>query len=189
MTSTTAQLLTTVATPATANVPPRAATAPSAAANWNSPDYFRLLDEANNGSGNSNSNSNSISSNSLSGISVSGNTNLTLSTTTNQTFQQYQIEVNRSDAARPSYETGSNFMLLLEDFGEYFYNYNGTGTSGTNASAGYEFQTNCSVSNSSCVELSGGEYFVLKSYYDIIMFLFFLHMVLFAYAITKFEVY
>lgn len=170
MMTSTAQLLTIVAAP-TAIATPQTAAASGAAANWNSPDYFRLLDEANNGSGNSNSNS--ISGNSLSGVSVSGNTNLSLSSATNQTFQQYQIEVNRSDVARPSYETGSNFMLLLEDFGEYFYNYNGTGANGANTSAGYEFQTNCSVSNSSCVELTGGESCFWNIFVSMFVFVFF----------------
>lgn len=105
--------------------------------NWNSPDYFRLLDEANNASESS-----------------------SVSPLANQSVP-YQIEVNisGSDDIKPSYETGSNFMLLLEDFGEYFYNYNGSGGNvGNNSSAGYDFQTNCSFSNSSCVELSGGKY-------------------------------
>lgn len=91
--------------------------------NWNSPDYFRILDEANNSTG---------------------------SIITNQSLQ-YQIDVNRNDTAKPGYESGSNFMLLLEDFGEYFYNYNGSGTIGNNSSVGFEFQTNCSITNSTCV--------------------------------------
>lgn len=164
---------TTLPAPSTTKSATKTETTPSSSSqtnNWNSPDYFRLLDEANNGTSITSSNSSNsrnfsnISSNSFSVSGISGNvinTNLSLSTT-NQTIAsttfQYQIDVNRSGdggGARPSYETGSNFMLLLEDFGEYFYNYNGTGI--TNTSAGYEFQTNCSVSNSSCVELSGGK--------------------------------
>lgn len=102
---------------------------------WNSPDYFRLLDEANSSTVNG---------------STSGNT----LAATNQSFQ-FQMELNRTDvAAKPSYETGSNFMLLLEDFGEYFYNYNGSGTVATNNTSGYEYPTNCSFSNSSCGDLS-----------------------------------
>lgn len=126
--------------------------------NWNSPDYFRLLDEANN------NNANNINSNN---ISVNGNNGSINDTITgggngvNQSFQ-YQMDFNRSNSARPSYETGSNFMLLLEDFGEYFYNYNGTGLIGSN-STGYEFQTNCSISNSSCTEIGSCEY--LLSFY------------------------
>lgn len=102
-------------------------------ANWNSPDYFRILDEANNSSG-----------------SIAANQSL-----------QYQVDVNRNDSAKPGFETGSNFMLLLEDFGEYFYNYNGSGNIANNNSVGFEFQTNCSIPNSTCVtEGSTGKCYV-----------------------------
>lgn len=103
--------------------------------NWNSPDYFRILDEANN--------------------STAG------SILANQSFQ-YQVD--RNDSAKPGFETGSNFMLLLEDFGEYFYNYNGSGGTivGNNNSIGFEFQTNCSITNSTCVtEGSTGKHYNL----------------------------
>lgn len=53
---------------------------------------------------------------------------------------------NINDSAKISYESGSNFMLLLEDFGEYFYNYNG---SDFNSSISI-YQANCSLSNSTC---------------------------------------
>ncbi len=106
--------------------------------NWN--DYFRILDEANNSTG---------------------------STITNQSLQ-YQIDSNRNDSAKPGYESGSNFMLLLEDFGEYFYNYNGTGNVGNNDSVGFDFQTNCSITNSSCVtEGSTGKIFFFFNFYSI----------------------
>lgn len=52
---------------------------------------------------------------------------------------------NYNDSAKISYESGSNFMLLLEDFGEYFYNYNG---SDYNSSISI-YQANCSLTNSS----------------------------------------
>lgn len=61
---------------------------------------------------------------------------------------------NYNDSAKISYESGSNFMLLLEDFGEYFYNYNG---SDYNSSISI-YQTNCSLTNSSlCSETNAGK--------------------------------
>ncbi|XP_037039796.1 dopamine D2-like receptor isoform X2 [Bradysia coprophila] len=108
--------------------------------NWNSPDYFRILDEANNSTG---------------------------SIITNQSLQ-YQVD-GSNNSAKPGFETGSNFMLLLEDFGEYFYNYNGSGNTGNNNSVGFEFQTNCSITNSTCVtEGSTAQY----SYWALILLLF-----------------
>lgn len=56
---------------------------------------------------------------------------------------------NTNDSAKISYESGSNFMLLLEDFGEYFYNYNG---SDFNSSISI-YQANCSLTNSSCADV------------------------------------
>lgn len=64
-----------------------------------------------------------------------------------------------------NFRGGSNFMLLLEDFGEYFYNFNGTtdasgGVSGAGAetalgafgnfSGNYDPLANCSLVNSTC---------------------------------------
>lgn len=61
-----------------------------------------------------------------------------------------------------NFRGGSNFMLLLEDFGEYFYNFNGTsdasggGVGGggdaaySNFNGSYDLQTNCSLANSTC---------------------------------------
>lgn len=57
---------------------------------------------------------------------------------------------NINDSAKISYESGSNFMLLLEDFGEYFYNYNGSDFNSTISI----YQANCSLTNSSCGEVS-----------------------------------
>lgn len=62
---------------------------------------------------------------------------------------------NYNDSAKISYESGSNFMLLLEDFGEYFYNYNG---SDFNSSISI-YQANCSLTNStSCNDVSARKY-------------------------------
>lgn len=62
---------------------------------------------------------------------------------------------NFNDSAKISYESGSNFMLLLEDFGEYFYNYNG---SDFNSSISI-YQANCSLTNStSCNDVSARKY-------------------------------
>lgn len=64
---------------------------------------------------------------------------------------------NYNDSAKISYESesGSNFMLLLEDFGEYFYNYNG---SDYNSSISI-YQTNCSLTNSSlCGDINAREF-------------------------------
>lgn len=55
---------------------------------------------------------------------------------------------------------GSNFMLLLEDFGEYFYNYNGTGPPNDTLGLGgtsTDFPINCTVANSTCDVPSEGE--------------------------------
>lgn len=59
-----------------------------------------------------------------------------------------------NDSAKISYESGSNFMLLLEDFGEYFYNYNGSDYNSTISI----YQANCSLTNSSCGEVNTREY-------------------------------
>lgn len=91
----------------------------------------------------------------------------------NQTFQyQYDYggdgrnnmaQVNES--VKPNYESGSNFMLLMEDFSAYFYNYNGSvgtgiGTTGSTAininnTTGIEFQANCSIANGTCADSIG----------------------------------
>lgn len=129
---------------------------------WNSPDYFRLFDEANSGN-------NTITISSI---------NETLVVAVNQSHPYRTFDGttggggggngsgvfdsggNKStfddSIARPNYETGSNFMLLLEDFGEYFYNYNSSGP--ISISNNTEFPTNCSVTNSSCGELNTSKY-------------------------------
>lgn len=79
----------------------------------------------------------------------------------NQTFQyQYQYDYgNEPHSNKSNYDSGSNFMLLMEDFSAYFYNYNGSvgsgiGTTGStinaNSSIGFELQPNCSIANSTC---------------------------------------
>lgn len=57
---------------------------------------------------------------------------------------------NMNDSAKIPLESGSNFMLLLEDFGEYFYNYNnGSDYQNTTISI---YPSNCSLPNSNCTE-------------------------------------
>lgn len=56
---------------------------------------------------------------------------------------------NMNDSAKIPYESGSNFMLLLEDFGEYFYNYNGSDYQNSTISI---YQSNCSLPNSTCTD-------------------------------------
>ena len=65
-----------------------------------------------------------------------------------------------NDSAKLSYESGSNFMLLLEDFGEYFYNYNGSDFNSTLN----EYQANCSLSNRTCEDVNASKYFLLINY-------------------------
>ncbi|CRK99667.1 CLUMA_CG012980, isoform B [Clunio marinus] len=71
---------------------------------------------------------------------------------------------NINDSAKISYESGSNFMLLLEDFGEYFYNYNG---SDFNSSVSI-YQANCSLSNSTCEDVNTPNY----NYWALILVIF-----------------
>lgn len=83
---------------------------------------------------------------------------LNLNDTSNSSFLLRNISYNNSnfninDSAKLSYESGSNFMLLLEDFGEYFYNYNG---SDFNSSVNI-YQSNCSLNNSTCEDSSSGK--------------------------------
>lgn len=83
----------------------------------------------------------------------------------NQTFQyQYQYDYGSEPHSNKSnYDGGSNFMLLMEDFSAYFYNYNGSvgngiGTTGStlnaNNSIAYDLQ-NCSIANATCNEHIG----------------------------------
>lgn len=119
---------------------------------WNSPDYFKLFEATNyNFSlGNDSTNINYMDTNSGGG-SGSANNTAYASTQSNQTFQ-YLIDVgaNTNDSAKQTFDTGSSFMLLLEDFGEYFYNYNGSATNATGNNVSFEFQTNCSSANATC---------------------------------------
>ncbi|XP_055847128.1 dopamine D2-like receptor isoform X2 [Episyrphus balteatus] len=67
---------------------------------------------------------------------------------------------------------GSTFMLLLEDFGDYFYNYNGSAVSGTTMSSGLnftdlEYRNNC-TGNATCTDLIE----VYHNYWALILILF-----------------
>lgn len=152
--------------------------------NWNSPDYFKLFDEigtlnGGGGGGSSDSDTNIGNGNNFNfgsfdfygnslanGIGSNNNGTIVSSTvpsiqsTVNQTFQ-YQYDYGGGNEPHNqsirSYESGSNFMLLMEDFSAYFYNYNGsigTGIGTTTTTqfnyTGFELQTNCSLSNSTC---------------------------------------
>lgn len=87
----------------------------------------------------------------------------------NQTFQyQYQYDYGTEPHTNKSnyQDGGSNFMLLMEDFSAYFYNYNGSvgsgiGTTGStanvNSSLGYELQNNCSIANATCNDNLGND--------------------------------
>lgn len=62
--------------------------------------------------------------------------------------------ININDSAKIAYESGSNFMLLLEDFGEYFYNVNGSDYNSTISI----YQNNCSLTNSSCSDINARKF-------------------------------
>lgn len=94
------------------------------------------------------------------------------STMINQTFQyQYQYDYGTEPHNNKSnYDGGSNFMLLMEDFSAYFYNYNGSvgsgiGTTGStinlNGSIGFDLQNNCSIANATCNDQLGKIYHIL----------------------------
>lgn len=91
----------------------------------------------------------------------SGNNNNNLTTIYNQITDDLlllnQTNNGTSDEAAKvsSVEGGSNFMLLFEDFGEYFYNYNGTGFNESSIST---LPYNCSFSNASCPGTEAGEF-------------------------------
>lgn len=78
---------------------------------------------------------------------LSSSSSSIFSSTANQSLQyQFDYGTHSNDSIQQNYEqAGSNFMLLLEDFGEYFYNYNNTNIGITNvnnnSSVGYEFQS------------------------------------------------
>ncbi|XP_059607722.1 dopamine D2-like receptor isoform X2 [Phlebotomus argentipes] len=71
-----------------------------------------------------------------------------------------------------SFDTGTNFMLLLEEFGEYFYNYNGTDEdlAGANNFTGtdFDFPLNCSLLNTTCAITTPVEY----NYWALLLILF-----------------
>lgn len=146
---------------------------------WDSPDYFRLFSEGSPsnestrpgrsaafGLPGNHGGSNGTGGGSAAGGSVgSGNNSATVAAAVaNGAYQVYypgDSEGSRNDTRVGRGEPGgSNFMLLLEDFGEYFYNYNGTGPpndtlglGGTSAG----FPINCTVANSTCDVPSEGE--------------------------------
>lgn len=157
----------------------------------NSPDYFKLLDDIDTFSssdGTSNNDNNVLNPNgnflfanydfngngsivgSNNSGTIAGATPSTtasfsskLSTITNQSLEyQFDYGTHSNDSVKQNYEAGSNFMLLLEDFGEYFYNYNGSNdvgggisSNGSNSNTGFESQTNCSIANSTCADNPG----------------------------------
>lgn len=103
----------------------------------------------------------SASSSSLSSASTSSFSSLP-STISNQSLEyQFDYGTHSNDSVKQNYEAGSNFMLLLEDFGEYFYNYNGSNGiggisgNGSNGITAFDSQTNCSIANSTCVDITG----------------------------------
>lgn len=101
---------------------------------WDSPDYFRLF--INGGSGNNNL------------------------TPTDETTN-FDLENITDNEINKKIGVGSNFMLLLEDFGEYFYNYNGSGQQNLSHLEDFDFKTNCSAGNSTdCNNPLAGMYFL-----------------------------
>ncbi|XP_058823981.1 dopamine D2-like receptor [Topomyia yanbarensis] len=162
----------------------------SAVPGWDSPDYFRLFSEglppANDSrpgrsfSGPSPNGSSAGGGNST-GNSAAGNGSSIAAVTANAAYQLYYgDDPGRNDSrigeggSREVYPApgGSNFMLLLEDFGEYFYNYNGSGPpndtllgTGTSESG---FQINCTLANTTCIAPSDVHY----NYWGLILVLF-----------------
>lgn len=80
------------------------------------------------------------------------NANSSSSSSSDQVFNSNFSNMN--DSAKIPYESGSNFMLLLEDFGEYFYNYNGSDYQNSSISI---YQSNCSLPNSTCPDTTSNE--------------------------------
>lgn len=139
---------------------------------WNSPDYFKLFEATNYNfsfGGNNSSPYNNYMDNigALNGNNGSAGSNSSsayVNSNNSQTFQ-YLIDVgahnnninnNVNDSAKQTFDTGSSFMLLLEDFGEYFYNYNGSANVSSN-NVTFEFPTNCSSANSTCPTEDSGK--------------------------------
>lgn len=144
----------------------------------NSPDYFKLFDEGSS-SGSSSSGGSGDGGDGGGGVSINGDNsgsnsdvnsgnsdgissnlvNLNLTKEDSYYQQLSNSDVNKSgDNNIRAYESGSNFMLLLEDFGEYFYNFNGTGTTNVNNTTEEYFHTNCSIGNSTCSDINEGEF-------------------------------
>lgn len=129
---------------------------------WNSPDYLKLFEATNyNFSfGNDSTSFNYMDGTGLAsgnGSGITNNSAYALNVNNNQSFQ-YLVDVGThiNDSAKQPFDTGSSFMLLLEDFGEYFYNYNGSAGNGSVNNISFEFQpNNCSTTNSTCNDEPG----------------------------------
>ncbi|XP_055644005.1 dopamine D2-like receptor isoform X2 [Toxorhynchites rutilus septentrionalis] len=159
----------------------------SALSGWDSPDYFRLFSEGSpadvSRSGQPSQHTYSALGHSSShttgathGINSSRSSNGS-TVASNASYLYYGDDPGRNDSrlgpdGRDEYPPpgGSNFMLLMEDFGEYFYNYNGSGPpNGSMLATGDPgFQVNCSLANSTCVQSSGDDY----NYWGLILVLF-----------------
>jgi len=109
----------------------------------------------NNSLSNHSRNDNSNQSSSTLSLLKSLSHHVTTTTTSNGSGSSDQIfnsnfSNNMNDSAKIPLESGSNFMLLLEDFGEYFYNYNGSDYQ--NSSTISIYPSNCSLPNSNCTD-------------------------------------
>lgn len=140
---------------------------------WNSPDYFKLFEATNYNvsfGGNDSSSFNYMDNvgtiNGNNGSAGSNSSSAYVNSNNSQTFQ-YLIDVgahnsnnnNVNDSAKQTFDTGSSFMLLLEDFGEYFYNYNGSAGNASSNNVTFEFPSNCSSANSTCLTEDSGKWF------------------------------
>ncbi|XP_062563629.1 dopamine D2-like receptor [Armigeres subalbatus] len=159
---------------------------------WDSPDYFRLFSEGlpafneTNRSGRSSaygqlprhrngSNGGGGAIGSASGTNNSSSASAVASGTYQVSYYGDRNETRLGGAAVGSggerQPGGSNFMLLLEDFGEYFYNYNGTGPPNDTLGLGGTstgFPINCTITNSTCNVPSEDHY----NYWGLILVLF-----------------
>lgn len=132
---------------------------------WESPDYFRLFYEG--GTLKYNNKNLNISYNATDGVYIGNESFDSSSLIYNQLSQNASVQVgggsDNVDGAGGNglrnYEPGSNFMLLLEDFGEFFYNYNNLTQSASNATVDeYGTYSNCSVGNSTCGNVVESKY-------------------------------
>ncbi|XP_055547870.1 dopamine D2-like receptor isoform X3 [Wyeomyia smithii] len=167
-------------------------------AGWDSPDYFRLFSEGSppvndNRPGRSPSFPGSAGpagtthqngtggSSAANGVTENGSSVAAM--TSNAAYQLYYgDEASRNEShlgpdgaavgSREGYPApeGSNFMLLLEDFGEYFYNYNGSGPGNDTllGTGGPGYQINCTLANATCGVPSEAHY----NYWGLILVLF-----------------